>query len=499
MKRSIMYRTMISLVIILITSCSEDFLDLKPVGSLNSATFFTSETDVVEAVNGVYQGMRGVLGGLIIMSELRSDNSTVHYDKGLRAGGNPEREGIDEIRDFSDNFIVGSFWNNTYHWIYRANTVLARIDEAVFDETLKARLGAECKFIRAFHYFNLVRLFGDVPLLLLPERDISGAYGIGRSAASEVYTQIIQDVEDAVSILPITYDNTTNWEKGRITKGAALTLLGKVYLTQKKYSEAKAALEEVATLGYALESNFADCFKNKGGVESIFEFQYSVAASQSVLPVIQPWVPRGIGTGSAWDVLTGLSGGNEYSWNLPTKDFMSAIEPGDNRKDVIFKFVTATVDGALIDVQYFNKWIPYLGESNFQVYRYADVLLMLAEIYNEQGDAGNAKDKLNQIRTRAGLANTTANTQAEIRLAIEKERRVELSSEGHRWFDLLRTDRAMDVMTAHGAIEKADPSVLRNPPYSANAFDVQSFRLLYPIPNAEVLKNPSVLTQNPGY
>jgi hypothetical protein len=190
-----------------------------------------------------------------------------------------------------------------------------------------------------------------------------------------------------------------------------------------------------------------------------------------------------------------------------------AYEPGDKRKDISVSLGYEDNSGNFVAVPYINKWIIYSPATtinqnpcNMPIYRYADVLLMLAEALNEAGYQANGEafTLLNSIRQRAGLADLTAAQapdQAAFRLAIEKERRVELAFEGHRWFDLLRTGRALEVMRAFGVIEKNDPSTERPSqwPFSPNAFDIQPYMLLYPVPYTERIKNPSVIIQNPGY
>jgi len=483
-------------------SCADSFLDLKPLGTVGSQSFYKTQADALQGMNGIYADMRSTVGTQILLAEVRSDNSVAEYDAGNRAAGNPEREQLDEFRDNASNPTPAAFWGVCYSTLFDINTFLGKVDNISFDDAaLKDRLVGEAKFVRAYIYFGLVRIFGDVPLVLTPLDKLSDAYTIGRTPAADIYTQIRADIQDALAVLPVSYDNTVNHEVGRITKGAALTLSGKVYLTLKDYDNAQTALDQVTTLGYTLNPNYEDVFKQKNSPEGILEFQYAQAAAQSFAASYQ-WVPRGSGKDSPWDLITGGLPGNVFvAWNIPSKDLMNAFEPNDLRRDVTYKIVHNALVGAVpgrSDIQYVNKWIPYVGDCNFQAYRYADVLLMLAEVHAQKND-GQAAGFLNEVRTRAGLPNTTATTQSELLLAVEKERRIELAFEGHRWFDLLRTGRAKEVMNAYGAIERADPSVYRNVPYGSVSFNVTDARLLYPIPLAEIQKNPSVLTQNPGY
>lgn len=492
--------------IIMVSSCSKKFLDLNPNLTTTSLTYFKTERDFTEALNGLYATLQTQVSTYVLLSELRSDNTCVYFNPSERAGGVLLEE-IDEFRDGSIN-NSSNYWNTAYHAIYRINLVLSKIDGFTFTTNgLKDRMTGECKFLRAFYYFNLVRFYGAVPLVLAPVENLSDAFTTGRTSSEEVYNQIIEDVGVAVLALPDAYPSS---DVGRITKGAALTLLAKIQMTKKNFPEAVNTLKRIVTLGYALQADYKNCFAPafKNNPESVFEIQYNASIDGMSNNNIFSWVPIG---SEAYRAIFGYTGSNRTGWNIPTKDLISAYEPGDLRKDIAIKTGYTNSSGSFVYSPYINKWIYDAGvanrnDCNFPVYRYADILLMLAEALNEVQyvPGGEAFDLLNMIRHRAGLADKTAldlPSQQAFRQAIEKERRVELAFEGHRWPDLVRTERAIDVIRAYGAIEKADPSTPRGlgEDYSSNAFDIQSFRLFYPVPLVEIEKAPKGLTQNDGY
>ena len=332
-------------------------------------------------------------------------------------------------------------------------------------------------------YFNLVRFFGDVPLILTEITDPLQGYDYGRTPAADVYAQIIKDLSEAEAILPATY---TGADVGRATSGASKSLLGSVYLTQKNYASALGKFKEVVDGGtYSLLPNYADLFKpaNKNSKESIFEVQYKKGNIGEGSSYANSYAP----TNSGNAVIAFGGGGN----NIPTADLESSYEPGDLRKAVSLATSYTNASGVKVDAYYIKKYadppvVANDSEDDWYVLRYADVLLMYAETLNETGKTADALTYLNQVRKRAGLANKTITTQAEMRLALEQERRVELAFEGHRWFDLVRTDRAIPVLNA-----KAAAIGIKTPLTTNN--------LLFPIPQSQIDINPGKITQNLGY
>lgn len=351
----------------------------------------------------------------------------------------------------------------------------------------------EVRFLRGLMYFNLVRIFGDVPLVLHELKDIEASYALGRTSATEVYEAIVADLLFAVQNLPVSYTGT---DIGRATSGAAKGILGKVYLTQKKYQEAAQVLGEVINSGqYQLLTNVADLWKpaSKNSKESLFEVQFKKQA--------------GANTGSNYSsrytpYLSGValigfettSGG----FNTPTEDIVNAYTSADLRKSASVATSYTNQTGTVItglSGRYTKKFLGAYtngqgAEDNWPVLRYADVLLMYAEALNEVGfqSGGDAFKYLNAVRSRAGLPAMSSSAtddryrilnQQSFRLAIETERRLELAFEGHRWFDLIRTGRALDVLKS--------------------SKNIQAYQLLLPIPQQQIDINPKVIKQNSGY
>src|SRR5690606_37338417 len=393
-------------------------------------------------------------------------------------------------------------YNGSYASISRSNVVLDRIGEANFSQDKKNQFIGEAKFLRALNYFNLVRICGGVVLRLDEVTTPEEALGGTRAEVSEVYDVIIQDLTDAIDRLP----NPAK-KDGRATVGAARTLLAEVYMTLHDYSAAIEQLREVTKLGYDLLPNYADIFEpaNKNHMESIFEIQFLEGEFGMHSSFIYLFAPIGsAGFVAHFPIAAGANSG----WNVPTTDMIAAYEPGDLRKDVSLQEGYLNNNNVFVAAPFVNKYrhphaVRYQTNDNFPVYRYADVLLMLAEALNEVGYVadGEAFDLLNQVRQRAGLASKTSSnadpalkisSQEEFRVAVAHERRVELAFENHRWFDLVRTGKAVEVMTAHGEAMKQNYTLTYPTAY-------QDINLLFPIPAREVRLSGGKITQNPGY
>ncbi|MEQ9285757.1 MAG: RagB/SusD family nutrient uptake outer membrane protein [Cyclobacteriaceae bacterium] len=467
-------------------SCSDDFIDLAPLSQTNVKNFYSSSDDIEIAVNGAYSALQ--LGGsykvsLAEVPEIRSDNSWLSWMQ-----GDADSENIIEFQIQVNNPIIAGMWTDAYKGILRCNVVLDRIDQVELESNLKNRYVGEVKFLRALTYFNLVRLFGDVPMVLKELKSVEESYEYGRKPVAEVYEQIHKDLKEAEEFLPLSYSNENI---GRATKGAAKALRGKVYLTQKNYAEAKVKLKEVIDLGvYDLLPDYASLWdlSNENSIESIFEVQFKKGGNGIGSSYANRFPPKFSGP---YTVKVGTTDGH----NCPTQDMEDEYEPGDLRKDI--SMATGYTNGAGEWVP--DKWVlkfmdvPFVArdsDNNWPVIRYADVLLMYAEVLNELGYVadGEAFDLLNEIRSRAGLGAKTSNnpdvnlriaSQEEFRMAIEHERRVELAFENHRFFDLVRTGRFVDVMSKF--------------------YPVQDYQILFPIPQTQIDINPDKIWQNPGY
>lgn len=473
----------------LMVSCKKDFLELAPVSAANVQNFYKDADDMERAVTGAYNALQlaGQYGDMYILAELRSDNT-----RHIAGDGDTERE-IDIFSENASSPYSNRCWQHSYVGIAACNTILARIGSIQMDQTLKDQLTGEARFLRALMYFNLVRIFGKVPLVLTETKSTEEGYQQGRNEITEVYAQIIADLGDAGQKLPASY---TGIKIGRATKGAAKALLGKVHLTLGKFSLAAASLKEVIDLNvYTLLPVYADIFKpsNANNKESIFEVQYKAG---------------GFGLGSSWTsrflprgelpIILGIAGAG-VDRNTPTPTMANSYEVKNNV--IADRRYYASMDtgyvnkaGKFVKVNYIKKYLypqPDFQNSdvNWPVLRYADVLLMYAEALNEVGNGPTAEaySYINQVRARAGLGPLSGLDYNGFKLAMEHERQVELAFENHRWFDLLRTGRALTVMNAHfAALNRSD-------------IVVKEYQLLYPVPQNQIDVNPDMISQNPGY
>lgn len=475
-----------------INSCGDKFLDLKPQNNITTDNFFVTEDDFRQAVTGAYRPLQALYSDAYVMGEMRSDNTDYILKTNDRGGQNIERENIAAFTNIATNVFPYNKYINCYSGIAKANAVLDRIDAASISNEAKRNVKGQAAFLRAFYYFDLVQYFGGVPLHLTEINSVAET-SLPRATKEEVYTQILADATTAAELLPVTQN-----PKGQATKGAANTLLGYVYMTLKQYADAERVLREVTTFGYSLLPEYAALFDpaNKNHAESIFEVQY-LQGTQSLQSNFAYVFAPGV---SDTKNITGVSGNNQGfgGWNTPTDDLIAAYEPGDKRKEASIAEGYTDPAGNYVAQPFVKKYLhPHAvfnnTNDNWPVYRYADVLLLLAESLNEQGKTGEAVPYLDQVRARAGLAATTATAQPALRDAIARERRVELAFENHRWLDLVRTGQAIPVMTAFGAKMKAKYSYL-----SADTYVVTEDKLIFPIPQNELNIN-RLLTQNPGY
>jgi hypothetical protein len=475
------YRFLVLIGMVIFSSCKDGFLNLAPISETNNLNFYRNQADMLNAVNAAYASLQfsGQYGqSMYAIGEGMSDNTEI-----LDAQSGIDISQLDAFTTLSNNGIVSVTWNDNYRGILSCNTVIDRIGAVTMNESIKARYIGEAKFLRALMYFNIVRMYGDVPLILKETADVSDGYSYSRNPVSEVYAQIINDLTDSEKTLPATY---TGADVGRATSGAAKGLLAKVYLTQKNWQETISKTKEIIDgAAYDLLPLYADIFKisNKNNKESLFEVQFKKGGFGLGSPFNNRFAPRLAGV-----VVTTIGAGTGH--NLPTADINRAYETGDLRKDASMAQGYAS-GSSFVAALYIKKYMdpaPFAAgdaDNNWPVMRYADVLLMRAEALNEIGFVANgeALQLLNRIRKRAGLTEKTSQeitSQSAFRLAVEQERRLELAFENHRWFDLIRTDRAIAVMNSKG-------------------FKVQPHQLLLPIPLTQIEINPSKITQNPGY
>ncbi|MEM1321510.1 MAG: RagB/SusD family nutrient uptake outer membrane protein [Bacteroidota bacterium] len=457
-------------LLLFLSACSDE-LDLVPITEKAANSFYSSEAELESAVTGVYaQLQNGGLYGLDLIGVGEISGEDAFEEIAANDGGR-----FGQLDDFSTNAgndLVGDIWRESYEGIQRTNVVLNRIGEITYeDATLKATRIAEIKFVRALLYFNLVRLYGDVPLVLEETQNPSDFFGQGRTAAAQVYTQIETDLNEAIQDLP------NSKAIGRPAKGAAQALLADVQMTQGNYSDALENLSAIVNSGeYELVPTTADLFgvANENNSEILFEIQFAsgLAGNTEGSPTATQFRPSG-------------TTANAKGHNLPSTDFVNSFEDGDTRKDDYI--------GLDADANPFHFSLKYEvsptgvndSGSDYYVIRYADVLLKYAEALNETNNTTDAVSYLNQVRNRAGLGNSTANTKESISTAIEIERRFEFIGEGHRWFDLKRTGQAVSTM---------------NQWFTDNGINVRinEDNLLLPIPQSQIDTDPEI-TQNTGY
>lgn len=451
--------------------CSSDFLDKAPISNANEENFYNSQKDIETAMWSAYNSLYTLYGPESLPSfygELMSDNA--YSDN---ASGRIQDYESFELHTMSiDNELVFSFWNNYYKAIYIINNIIASTEK--LDFASKDALIGEAKFLRALYYFDMVRVWGDVPLVTTPI-SIASAYAQGRTPKEQVYAQIVADLDFAVAKLPV---KTSQRFVGAASQEAANTLLGKVYLTMGNKTKAAETLMKV--YGKFTLVPYADLWNltKKNGASSIFEIQYKGGVSN---PYSQYWA---MFTPVDNRVVTAWGGG----FNQITNDLWNAYETNDPRRAISIQDGYKTPSGANVDVKFSIKWkdasAPVIGlreasDNNFMILRYADVLLMLTE-------ATGDPIYMNEVRARVNLpAFGTVDYPAQyntVDLALEHERQVEFACEFHRWFDLIRTGRAISVIKS-----------------SNKNITITENQLLLPIPFLVINQNSAVITQNEAY
>ena len=502
------------------TSC-EKFLSEPNPNNITLGSYFKTQNDFDLAVNGAYAQLRGLYNNRSawIMGEMRSDNTHYDYKSSDQAVATVNRYAVADFLDDKYNNQTPAKWNSGFNAISAVNVIIDHIDDIKLPEASRSAILGQARFIRALVYFDLVRYYGGLPIYQHAPLSREETY-IPRSSVQEVYDLIIADATDAAAKLSAPAFPQT----GRATKGAALALLGDVYLTLKKYDLAESTLKQVTAMGYTLFPNFADAFQlaNKNGRESVFEIQFNTGLAvpqANVDASVYNFLPRMANT----TVVTGISFNSIATvggFNTPTQDLIGAYEAGDLRLDASVAIAEGTFnasdDFTATAVKSPVNYTPPAGKvgrpfprkflhahtignqtnDNWPVYRYSEVLLLLAESLHQQGKSAEALLYLNAVRERAfgdASHNITTTDQAALQAAILKERRLELAFENKRWLDLVRTGNAITVMNAFGIGQKAQYSYLQ-----PGSYNVTQNRLLFPIPNAEILLNDK-LSQNPGY
>ncbi len=467
------------LMLLVFTSC-DDFLDETPEAYRTPQGFFETVQEIDQAVAGIYVSNRSLYTEQLQLrfGESRSDNTNI---ESTGDSGGIDDDELNEFTMQANNSRIGNYWSTNYQGISRANFVLANINRPDYPtvEAKNFREG-EALFFRTWFHFNLVRVFGDIPYVTkageTPEEIRSEEFLI-RDPADEVYASLLVDADKVISLLP-TPSAIKADDKGRATKGAALMLKAKIHMAQQQYQQAIPLLEQITTLGYGLLPNYVDVFKTKNHIENIFEIQNSFSLGQTI-DLFTNFVPSVSGEEILGVGSTPNNRGNQFR---PTQDLIDLYVDGDARKDHNISVYTDNVGNTYNWASKFAFPFVEPGEQDINVpmFRYADALLMLAECYAEAG-GGDPATIIVTIRTRAGITNPalSAAELADITKTIADERRRELAFEGHRFFDLLRRNELVSVMTAHGAQQVADGLTV-----TANAY--QNIRVLVGIPQGQV-------------
>ena len=493
MKRIITYSFVTILTVF--SSCSK--LEEKPTDRLVVGNFYLSAKDAQAAVDAVYAQLDNIYNRLIYLT---ADLPTDDLKNGLGMA-NANLQNIENLFINPQNPFIANMWVYNYVGISSANAAINNIPKVKMDETLKSRLIGEAKFLRALYYFNLVRFFGDVPLVTKLET-INDAMG-PRTSKEQVYQQIIDDLSFAEANLPLRSEYSSK-DEGRATKGAAKILLGKVYLTMGDFTKAKDKLAEVVeneiTYGYGLDPNYADNWDpaKEPGIEAVFYIDYKKS----------PLLYNGemIDGGPKYSIPGGNIGLDAWEAVIPTRELYDQFSANDTRRSKNFRFdFTNVVTGEVLtsSIPLYGKfWLDGIltgidCDVNMHIIRYADAILIYAEALNETGDAVKALTQLNRIRTRAfgdASGNLSPMSNDDFRKAVINERRLEFVLEGNRWFDLVRTGTFVQRMKEHSAYE----ANVAEKNKTEIAINVKDAYLLMPIPQQEIDLN-HLLIQNPGY
>lgn len=490
MKKIFFPLTLLTIALIA-NSCSNDFLDVNPtetIGEKDLLSVYNTDAGAESFVTAIYSknldwNMSSFSwNGLSSMSSDDADKGSDPGDLGT------DKDKCDALTLDPTSLSVENVFEGNYQGINRVNVALfylPKLDKA--NAALKSRLVGEARFLRALMYFNLVRTYGGVPIidrLPLPSSTADTEMTLTRKSKEEVYAFIQTELLATIDVLPEKTGYTAT-DKGRATKGAARALLAKVYLYQKNWQGVK---EQCAAItGYNLVADYATIWREAGedSVESIFEIRgYGGRPSKGI---------------ENYSLSQGARGAGGWGWgfNTPSTSLLNSYEPGDLRKDATIIFAGETLwDGRVVSPRAANPmynekaYVSYTKENyngvdgqtnkNIRVLRYAEVLLMQAEAANESG-SGDVTGPLNRIRNRAGLPNTTAVGQEELRTAIRAERRHELAFEHDRWFDIIRTGQAKAAMTANG-----------------KTF-IEGRHELFPLPQLFINQAAGRSSQNPGY
>ena len=488
MKKHIIYIGFCSFILSL-AGCN---LKMQPISKIGDGSFYQTPQEINAAVVACYNGLQAPMRYEWMLTELRSDNSRLQSSVTTSTDRTMQLD-FDQSRVSATSEHVYNYWKSVYHNIARCNVVLMHLD-VVKDAALKNQYEAEARLIRGYHYFNLVRIYG--PVFIVDKRlDAVSALNYERSTIEDVYTFLTNDLQFAADHLPASYPEE---EKGRLTSWAAKALLAKVRMTRGMYdTETRDLLKDIIEHGgFNLQPTYAAVFdiNNELNDEIIFAIRYTSGGIGLGSPFGNWFAP--LQSGAA--VING--GGNGY--NYPTDDLVSSYSSIDNRRDVTLALNYTNEQGSVVDRRYVKKYLsPVIlkedGDKDWPILRYADVLLLYAEVLNEIEGPASALPYINRTRQRAGLSELTmadVTNKHQMRMALEKERRLELAFENHRWFDLIRTGRVIEVMQEHWATETFYADIIAE----TGPLVLNENLILLPIPQKEIDINQAI-TQNVGY
>lgn len=460
------------------TACSDSFFDRYPTDSMQMETYLKNDAELQNILLNGYYHLQDITLNVNYVNSLATDEG---YD--YKKNNSVDHINLNESTWDATLGITSEIWIHCFNMINRCNNVLQKLDNAT--EANRSRYEGEACFLRAYAYFTLVRLFGPVPVTTTPIEDYATLYSYGRNSVGDVYNLIKEDMKTAINNLPDGYsaDNM----QGRATRIAAYTLQADVFMTLQDFSSAKGSLENILTYAnqnseqLGLESDVLQIYasNNPMGKEVIFAAQYHNGATVVANPLMGRCIPAATpSTQPAYIYPDGtrstITTSQGTSCMLMTWELYNTFKASSNDQrfqklvydriytneyiSVASEQVGVTQEGYTflpVTLKYFdfgNEGMTTCASGNDNIiYRYADVLLMYAECLNETGNTPSAADYLNQVRARAGLADTTAATQEEMDVAIENERMLELCFEGHRWYDLVRRGRITEVIENHFA------------------------------------------------
>lgn len=437
--------TLLAFFLLCLQACN--VIDQEPVDAVSNQRLFTRASDAEPAIIGAYEAVARLGQNYVLMAEIPTKNVTGN-------ALNRQFEQMNNLLFLDDNGFYNNLWRENYLLISRVNVIISRVPGIEdLSQDNKNRILAEARFLRAFAYFNLVRYFGDVPLITDPTTSADlEALQVSRDPMSVVYEQIFSDLEFAKQELPISF-STTLATKARATKAAAYALATRIHLFRKEYDLVLSNSSQVISLkGRTLTNSYLALYADRNTEEAIWEVNYDNIVTNTMARTFLP----------------GTLGGVRMLEANP--DIIATYEEGDIRKNVTI--------GMQAVGPFVNKYTrANSGSDNIIIFRLAEVLLSRAEALAEISfPSQEALDLLNEIRRRAELSPVATSDKNTFLTQLYQDRRLELCYEGHEWFDLVRTDRLSSVLGI-----------------------TDSNKRIWPVPAVELLRNPNLLPQNPGY